>query len=91
MRLIPAVWYLYAAYTFACLALVFLVLAIGEHRRLRARVLLERLREIMPEHSHFYPCNDPDCCWPWCNACQSYHHPNNPTCTKLARTEEVNP
>jgi hypothetical protein len=18
--------------------------------------------------------------WPWCNCCQSYHHPDNPTC-----------
>lgn len=21
--------------------------------------------------------------FPWCNACQSYHHPDNPTCRRL--------
>lgn len=24
--------------------------------------------------------------WPWCDACQSYHHPRNPTC--VAREED---
>ena len=24
-----------------------------------------------------------DSAWPWCEDCQSYHHPRNPTCQKL--------
>lgn len=28
--------------------------------------------------------------WPWCEACQSWHHPENPTCRKLIVKRRMN-
>lgn len=29
--------------------------------------------------------------WPWCEACRSWHHPDNPTCFKLTRPANLPP
>jgi hypothetical protein len=35
------------------------------------------------ELGRLLPASSDDGSWPWCDACQSYHHPKNPTCFKL--------
>ena len=39
-----------------------------------AEARLQRMRASMLERS-----------FPWCDACESWHHPRNPTCRRLAR------
>lgn len=38
-------------------------------------------------------CGKPGCEWPkqdmpWCDSCQSYHHPDNPTCKLKAKEDD---
>lgn len=40
------------------------------------------LGKLLPE-SQVQAFGSADVDWPWCEDCQSYHHPKNPTCFKL--------
>lgn len=44
--------------------------------------LSEPVRSMPAEIPSHTPSTAEEIDWPWCEACKSYHHPNNPTCFK---------